>query len=220
MPKSMSTVRPSGRTMQVAAVQVAVEDAVEHRALHERHEARRAAPPRCRRRRPSSPCTSSHGMPSSRSITSTRRVTSVGCGRGTIVARWSVSASTRAMSSMFSASSRKSSSSTIVSANSSTSAGGFASAATGMRPIRRGASHDIACDVLAHEARDLRALHLDDDLFAGAQPRRVHLRDRRRRDRRRGRTLEHVVERAPEVELDDPAHVRRTARAARGRAAA
>ena len=88
--------------------------------------------------------TSSHGMPSSRSITSTRRVTSVGCGRGTIVARCSVSASTRAMSSMFCASRQKSSSSTIVSANSSTSAGGFASAATGIRPTSRGASHDIA----------------------------------------------------------------------------
>ncbi len=48
------------------------------------------------------------------------------------------------MSSMFCASSRKSSSSTIVSANSSMSAGGLASAATGMRPMRCGASHDIA----------------------------------------------------------------------------
>ena len=39
---------------------------------------------------------------------------------------------------------RKSSSSTIVSANSSTSAGGLASAATGMRPTRCGASQAIA----------------------------------------------------------------------------
>ena len=38
-------------------------------------------------------------------------------------------------------------------------------------------------DVFADEAGDLRALHFDDDLLAGAQPRRVHLRDRRRRDR-------------------------------------
>ena len=44
---------------------------------------------------------------------------------------------------MFSASSRKSSSSAIVSANSSTSAGGLASAATGMRPTRNGATHAI-----------------------------------------------------------------------------
>ena len=47
------------------------------------------------------------------------------------------------MSSMFSASSRKSSSSTMVSANSSTRAGGFARAATGMRPTRCGAIHAI-----------------------------------------------------------------------------
>ena len=45
---------------------------------------------------------------------------------------------------MLAASTRKSSSSTIVSANSSTSAGGLASAATGMRPTRCGASHAIA----------------------------------------------------------------------------
>ena len=48
------------------------------------------------------------------------------------------------MSSMFSASRRKSSSSLMVSANSSTSAGGLASAATGMRPTRCGASHAMA----------------------------------------------------------------------------
>ena len=47
------------------------------------------------------------------------------------------------MSSMFSASSRKSSSSAMVSANSSTSAGGLASAATGIRPTRCGASQAI-----------------------------------------------------------------------------
>ena len=88
--------------------------------------------------------TSSNAKPRSRSITRTRRVTSVGCGRGTTIVRCSVRASTRAMSSMFSASSRKSSSSTIVSANSSTSAGGFASAAIGMRPTSLGASHAIA----------------------------------------------------------------------------
>ena len=38
MPKSIKTVRPSGRTI-IAAVQVAVEHAEEHGALHERHEA-------------------------------------------------------------------------------------------------------------------------------------------------------------------------------------
>ncbi len=85
--------------------------------------------------------TSSNAKPLSRSITSTRRVTSVGCGRGTMMLRWLVSASTCAMSSMFCASSRKSSSSMTVSANSSTSAGGLASAATGIRPTSHGAIH-------------------------------------------------------------------------------
>ncbi len=79
-----------------------------------------------------------------RSITSTRRVTSSGCGRGTTISVWPASRSTWATSSMFCASSRKSSSSAIVSAKSSTSAGGFASAATGIRPTRYGAIHAIA----------------------------------------------------------------------------
>ena len=61
-------------------------------------------------------------------------------------------------------------------------------------------------DVFAHEPRDLRPLHLHHDFFAGAQARRVHLRDRRGRDRRAVESLEHVVERAAEIELHDPAH--------------
>ena len=77
-------------------------------------------------------------------MTRTRRVTRTGWGRGTTTARWSVSANTRAISSMLSASSRKSSSSTIVSAKSSTRAGGLASVATGMRPMRWGASQLMA----------------------------------------------------------------------------
>ena len=84
------------------------------------------------------PSTSSNSNPDRRSITSTRRVTRCGCGRGTIVWRTPICASACATSSMFSASRRKSSSSTIVSAKSSTSAGGFASAATGIRPTIRG----------------------------------------------------------------------------------
>ena len=87
------------------------------------------------------PSTSPKWKPSSRSITSIRRVTSVGCGRGTTKSRCSSAAKVAATSSMFSASSRKSSSSTIVSAKSSTRAGGLASAATGIRPTRWGASH-------------------------------------------------------------------------------
>ena len=71
--------------------------------------------------------------------------------------------------------------------------------------VRREPRHRL--DVLAHEPGDLRALHLDDDVLAGAQPRRVHLRDRRRRDRRALERREHVVERAAELELDDAAHV-------------
>ncbi len=86
------------------------------------------------------PSTSPKLNPSRRSMTSMRRVTSVGWGRGTTKSRWSSAAKVMAMSSMFSASRRKSSSSMIVSAKSSTSAGGLASAATGMRPTRCGAS--------------------------------------------------------------------------------
>ena len=73
-------------------------------------------------------------------MTSMRRVTSVGWGRGTTKSRCSSAAKVMAMSSMFSASSRKSSSSMIVWAKSSTRAGGLASAATGMRPTRCGAN--------------------------------------------------------------------------------
>ena len=87
------------------------------------------------------PSTSEKLKPLSRSITSIRRVTSVGWGRGTTKSRWPSWAKVEAMSSMFSASSRKSSSSTMVSAKSSTSAGGLANAAMGMRPTRCGASH-------------------------------------------------------------------------------
>ena len=143
MPKSISTVRPSGRTMRLPPCRSP------WNTPYNIAPSMNDTSPACNTASVSTPaaciaCTSSHGMPSRRSITSTRRVTSVGCGRGTIVARCSVSASTRAMSSMFWASSRKSSSSTIVSANNSISAGGFASADTGMRPTRCGASHDIA----------------------------------------------------------------------------
>ena len=189
---------------QVAAVQVAVEDAVQHRAFHERDE------PGVQHRLGVDAGVVHRGdvVPrdaASRSITSTRRVTSVRVRARARAARADRSrASTRAMSSMFSASSRKSSSSTIVSANSSTSAGGLASAAIGMRPVSRGASHAIASRSWRTSSRDLRPLHLDDDFFAGAQPRRVHLRDRRGRDRRPVEADEHVVERAAELHLDDP----------------
>ena len=90
-------------------------------------------------------------------MTSMRRVTSTGCGRGTTKSRWSSEAKVMAMSSMFSASRRKSSSSVMVSANSSTSAGGLARAATGMRPTRWGASQAMTarswCTRAATEGR-------------------------------------------------------------------
>ena len=83
MPKSSSAVRPSAQHEQVAAVQVAVEDAVDHRAFHEARSSRCAPRPRCRCPASFMPTTSSKLKPLRRSITSTRRVTSVGCGRGT-----------------------------------------------------------------------------------------------------------------------------------------
>ena len=62
-------------------------------------------------------------------------------------------------------------------------------------------------DVVAEELGDLGPLHLDDDLFAGAQAGGVHLGDRRRRDRGLVEPLEQLLERAAEVDLDDRAHV-------------
>ena len=109
---------------------------------------------------------------------------------------------------MFCASRRKSSSSVIVSANSSTRAGGLARAATGMRPTRNGASHAMtAMSARTRSATD-GPLHLDDDALAGAQRGRVHLGDRRRRQRLVVDGGEHLVERPAQVLLDDPAHDR------------
>ena len=61
-------------------------------------------------------------------------------------------------------------------------------------------------NVFTHHARHLRALHFDDDLFARSQSGAVHLRDRRRRDWSSIESLEHVVEGTAEVELHDPPH--------------
>ena len=150
--------------------------------------------------------TSSHGMPSSRSITSTRRVTSVGCGRGhdrgalvglgeharDVEHVLGLEAEVELLDDRL---------------REQLDERGRVGERGDRDPAdeaRREPRH--RADVFAHEPRDLRALHLHDDLFAGAQPRRVHLRDRRRRDRRAVEALEHVVERAAEVELDDPAH--------------
>ena len=61
--------------------------------------------------------------------------------------------------------------------------------------------------VVAHETVDGGPLDLDDDVLAGAQPRPVDLGDRRRRERRAVERLEHVLEARPEILLDGPAHV-------------
>ncbi len=62
-------------------------------------------------------------------------------------------------------------------------------------------------DVVAEALRDLRPLHLDHDLFAGAQPGRVHLGDRGRGDRRLVERLEQLLERTAEVDLHHCPHV-------------
>ena len=129
---------------QVAAVQVAVEHAVQHRAFHEADE------PRVQHRLGVDagvvhrgdvvPGDAVRGVPSRARASS--RASGAGAARSVRADRSRrARARCRACSR---ASSRKSSSSTIVSANSSTSAGGLASAAIGMRPVRRGASHAIA----------------------------------------------------------------------------
>ena len=123
------------------------------------------------------PSTSPKWKPSSRSITSMRRVTSVGWGRGTTKSRWSSAAKVAAISSMFSASSRKSSSSTIVSANSSTRAGGLASAATGIRPTRCGASQAMTARSWCTRVDTDGRWTLTTTARAVAQRRRVHLGD-------------------------------------------
>ena len=73
---------------------------------------------------------------------------------------------------------------------------GDAADEAGREPRERG-------DVVAEELRDPRALHLDDDLLAGDEAGRVHLRDRRRRDRLLVELGEELLERAAEVDLDD-----------------
>ena len=57
----------------------------------------------------------------------------------------------------------------------------------------------------AHEARDLRPLHLDDDILAGREARGVHLRNRRGRERRSIEAGEHGLERLAQILFDDAA---------------
>ena len=60
-------------------------------------------------------------------------------------------------------------------------------------------------EVLVDELADRRALHLHHDVLAGAQRGAVHLGDRRRRQRLGVEALEHLLERPAEVLLDDRA---------------
>ena len=69
---------------------------------------------------------------------------------------------------------------------------------------RRDPSH--RADVAADQASDLRSLHLHDDVLAGREPRRVHLRDRSRRECLAVEEGENLFERAAEFLLDDPSH--------------
>ena len=106
------------------------------------------------------------------------------------------------MSSMLAASIRKSSSSTIVSPNSSTSVGGLASAATGMRPTRCGASHAITLRSLRTSDATVVRCTLTTTCFAGQQRRCVDLGDRRSSERGLLEVTEHVLEPGAEILLD------------------
>ena len=153
------------------------------------------------------PATSSNLNPSTRCMTRTRRVMSVGCGRGTTYPVWPRSRSIAATSSMLAASTRKSSSSTIVSANSSTSAGGLASDATGMRPMRCRREPGHRPHVPLDRPGDVGALDLDDDLLPADEAGDVHLGDRGGGERRLVERDEDLVETAAEILLDGAADV-------------
>ena len=204
---------------EVASVQVAVEDPVQQGALEEGDH---LGPEHGRRVDPGRPhpldvvpCEAveplHHEHP--------RGVTSRGWGRGTMMARWLVSARTRPTSSMFSASRRKSSSSTIVSANSSISAGGLASADDRDPPDEERGEEAHDGEVLAHELGDVGTLHLDDHLLAGAEPGAVDLGDRGGGDRGLGRTRRRSLRAARGARPRRCGAHRRMTPAGRGRAA-
>ena len=163
-------------------MQVAVEDAVEEGTLQEGDEGglqhRLGVDPGRRdgrRRRPSA-------NPSSRSMTSTRRVTSTGMGTGDddepSVRCRPARGPRRACSGPRDGSraprrwSRR---------TAPPGPGGLARAATGIRPTRSGASQLIAARSRRTSVGHVGPLHLDDDGLSGAEPRRVHLGDGRRR---------------------------------------
>ncbi len=70
----------------------------------------------------------------------------------------------------------------------------------GREPRQRG-------DVVAEQFGDARPLHLDHDFLARDQPGRVHLRDRSGGDRSLVEPFEQLAERTPEVDFDDGADV-------------
>ena len=144
--------------------------------------------------------------PCSCSMTSTRRVTSSGWGRGTTMNRSPVTANTSAMSSMFWASSRKSSSSTMVSANSSTRAGGLVRAAIGMRPTSMRGDPRHGGDVQPDQGGHGAPLDLDHHPLAGPQGGRVDLGDGGRGDGHPVEGDEHLGQGPSQVLLDGPAH--------------
>ena len=94
-----------------------------------------------------------------------------------------------------------------VSANSSTSAGGLASAATGIRPIRRGASHERAAMSSRNSCATRGRCTFTTTSSPVRRPGGVHLGDRGRRDGGLVEPLEQLLERAAEVDLDDGPHV-------------
>ena len=151
--------------------------------------------------------TSSNAKPSSRSITSTRRVTSVGCGRGTMMPRWSVcgehagdvehvlglEAEVELLDDRLGEQ--------LDQRRRVGERGDRDAADQARREPREGG------DVVAEELRDPRSLHLDHDLFAGAEAGGVHLGDRGGGDGLLVERLEQLLEGAAEVDLDHGPHV-------------
>ena len=95
----------------------------------------------------------------------------------------------------------------MVSANSSTNAGGLAERGHGDAPDEEGRQprHDL--EVLMHEHRDRRSLHLHDDVLTRAQPSPMHLRDRRGCQRLALERREHRVQWRAQLRLHDGPHV-------------
>ena len=152
--------------------------------------------------------TSSKAKPSRRSITSTRSVTSVGCGRGTMIPRCSVSASTRRdVEHVLRLEPEVELLDDRLGEQLDQRRRVGERGRRGCGPTSRGASHDRAAMSSRKQLGDPGPLHLDHDLLTGAQAGGVDLGDRRRRDRGLVEPLEELLERAAEVDLDHRAHV-------------